>query len=329
MREATLHTWSMSIFEPPELMEPCKVYHINSIDAYRMMTFKISIQGGTKQWKPQVNHQRTWYWRVHKSQNYLNLFSFRLYWFWTIFETTNSSAEGECFEWKAIGQCSKGDSCSFRHDLASGNICVERQEGHSSSLAPKAKAQTDGQTPKVQAAEERALLEQEAEFRAEIPSEESVRILHSIFGTLPCVFVTSLNQDAHMVINADSDTLRPMCSPAKSWRKVVWKGQLLYSRTLYNLVVCLKILIGEKLFYGKLENWDQIAPSHSPRYVAPHQNSGKKGPSWGVIQKCEFHERSPCDPKFEEMTQDETLHQEQHVRGVAWYLAKSVYNLEK
>ena len=43
----------------------------------------------------------------------------------------------------------------------------------------------------------------------------------------------------------------------------------------------------------------------------------RKGPSRGVIQKCEFHERSPCDPKFEEMTQDETLHQEQHVRGVA------------
>ena len=28
---------------------------------------------------------------------------------------------GECYHWKAIGQCSKGDSCSFIHDLASGN----------------------------------------------------------------------------------------------------------------------------------------------------------------------------------------------------------------
>ena len=29
---------------------------------------------------------------------------------------------GECFQWKAHGQCSKGDSCSFSHDtIASGN----------------------------------------------------------------------------------------------------------------------------------------------------------------------------------------------------------------
>ena len=36
------------------------------------------------------------------------------------------------------------------------------------SLAPKAKAQTDGQIPSGQAAEERALLEQEERPRAEI-----------------------------------------------------------------------------------------------------------------------------------------------------------------
>ena len=79
VREANLHTWSMNTFQPPELMEPYKVYKINSIDAYRMMTFKITIQGGTKQWKPQVKHQRKWSWRVSASQNYLNQFSFRLY----------------------------------------------------------------------------------------------------------------------------------------------------------------------------------------------------------------------------------------------------------
>ena len=51
---------------------------------------------------------------------------------------------GECFHWKAIGQCSKGDSCSFSNDPASGNRCDQRQEGKSSSPAPNAQAQTDG-----------------------------------------------------------------------------------------------------------------------------------------------------------------------------------------
>ena len=54
---------------------------------------------------------------------------------------------GECYQWKATGQCSKGDSCSFRHCPASGNRCDQRHEGQSSSRASKAKAQTDGKRP--------------------------------------------------------------------------------------------------------------------------------------------------------------------------------------
>ena len=53
---------------------------------------------------------------------------------------------GECFQWKAKGQCLKGDSCSFRHDPASGNGCeAHRAKGRSSSLAPRSKAKTDGE----------------------------------------------------------------------------------------------------------------------------------------------------------------------------------------
>ena len=56
---------------------------------------------------------------------------------------------GECYHWKANGQCSKGDSCSFRHDPASGNRCeAQRAKGQSSSLAANLKAQTDGDTVK-------------------------------------------------------------------------------------------------------------------------------------------------------------------------------------
>ena len=42
-----------------------------------------------------------------------------------------------------------------------------------------------------------------------------------------------------------------------------------------------------------------------------------KGPSRGIIQKCEPRDRSPCSPRFEEGSQDETLHQERCARGVA------------
>ena len=50
---------------------------------------------------------------------------------------------------------------------------------------------------------------------------ESARFRHVIVGTLPCVSISSLGQDAHMAINAVSDTLRLMGSPAKSRGKVM------------------------------------------------------------------------------------------------------------
>ena len=78
---------------------------------------------------------------------------------------------GECYQWKAIGQCSKGDSCSFSHDPASGNRRHQRQEGQSSSpVHQKRRHRLTGRYPqKVQAAEERVLLEQGVRFRADIP----------------------------------------------------------------------------------------------------------------------------------------------------------------
>ena len=56
-------------------------------------------------------------------------------------------------------------------------------------------------------------------------------------------------------------------------------------------------------------------------HLAPNKNSGKKGPSRGIIQKSEPHERSPSAPKFGERSHEETLHQERCARRVASDLA--------
>ena len=58
-------------------------------------------------------------------------------------------------------------------------------------------------------------------------------------------------------------------------------------------------------------------------------NSGKKGPSQGIVQKCEHQEPNPSAPIFEERTQDETLKQERCARRDGWELAKDVCTLKK
>ena len=40
----------------------------------------------------------------------------------------------------------------------------------------------------------------------------------------------------------------------------------------------------------------------------------RKGPSQGIIQKCEPHERSLCTPQFGDRSHEETLHQERCAR---------------
>ena len=86
----------------------------------------------------------------------------------------------------------------------------------------------------------------------------------------------------------------------------------------------------EQIYSTERENWDHFTPSNSPRARGTTSKFGKRnGPSQGIIQKCEPHERDPCAPKFEERTQDETLQQERCARRVAWDLAKHVYKLNK
>ena len=58
-----------------------------------------------------------------------------------------------------------------------------------------------------------------------------------------------------------------------------------------------------------------------------HQNKirERNGSSRGIVQLCAFHERSPCAPKFEERSYEETLHKERCTRKAAWDLAKKTF----
>ena len=53
---------------------------------------------------------------------------------------------GDCWQWQATGQCSKGDSCGFHHGVrASGNGSeLHKQKERTSSPAPNSKATKDG-----------------------------------------------------------------------------------------------------------------------------------------------------------------------------------------
>ena len=119
---------------------------------------------------------------------------------------TDVSAErkvGECFQWKANGQCSKGNSCCFNHGSHSG------QRAQSSSSTSRAPTQTDGRKPYRCGSPRGA---SSSGLKGKRPckknSEERAQNRRVTSGTLPCVKITCLNLDASMVTSVIIYTLR-------------------------------------------------------------------------------------------------------------------------
>ena len=134
---------------------------------------------------------------------------------------------------------------------------------------------------------------------------------------------TSLRLDARLEEHVSSDMLLLRRSPARKSKKGGAKGSVasLKESTLFGCVSQdsyprKSVLRGE----GKLGSKHAVKFSKGTWHQKEIRE--RKGPSQGVVYGCGPHERSPCAPKSEERSQQETLHQERCVRRVAWDLAK-------
>ena len=175
---------------------------------------------------------------------------------------------GERFQWRAQGQCSKGDSCRFSLDplLASGNSGgSQRRKGRSSSPACHSKAkQTDG---------EKGDTEENSDKKVRLCVDVKFEITRRVsFGIFPCVWTASLKKSCKCRLRRVEEYVKPN----RGRKKVVRKGQLLFCRSLHKWVVYLKILIRESPFYVNQEDWDRNTPSNSPKAPGTESKFGKE-----------------------------------------------------
>ena len=141
---------------------------------------------------------------------------------------------GECFQWKANGSCSKGDSCSFLHSHASENRETSAEEvkntgvsglkpavdnerrrkgkGQASSSVPTGKRQTDDRRPKS--------------LKASPGTKAKKKSLSVEDKMNKIVVVKSLPKDAFVAIVAYFDMLMVRGNPARGRKKRVLKEQL-------------------------------------------------------------------------------------------------------
>ena len=130
---------------------------------------------------------------------------------------------GDRWQWKANGQCSKGDSCSFRHDMNKRAKSTQPNPSPGSSTQQSVKNASRSRSPGGRSPSGKWL-----DCRARITSKE-VAPLHSVkSGILQSACSTSQKMDADLRRSALMHIARLMNSLAKGLKRMVTEVQWLF-----------------------------------------------------------------------------------------------------
>ena len=221
---------------------------------------------------------------------------------------------GECHQWKATGQCSKGDGCSFCHDDS-----TRGEKTQSSSPVPRPQTHNDGRKP--------------SKGKSPRGSSPTGRRNQKACRRYLTGNTAKKNRDANSSKSACSGTPRLTASPTKSRRKVVEKDRLPYGRIRSNWVAYHRTKSHRNPNRFLRKSTKSLGPKRSVQFskgTIRHGKIGKiKGPSQGVTGQCEPHDRSPHAPKIEDRTHEETLQQERCSRRDVWEMAKNANMLKE
>ena len=135
----------------------------------------------------------------------------------------------ECFQWKAHGQCSKGDSCSFSHDPSPLETRAKVRDEKDDRLLPHPTRRQSGLTARnIKPHRDQAINKKNSsDKRSEIPCRiKFCKNLSCGFWQPPACLNNKSEKIVYMATNAVSDMLRQMESPTISRKRVVREDQL-------------------------------------------------------------------------------------------------------
>ena len=223
---------------------------------------------------------------------------------------------GECYQWKTTESCSKGESCSFLHKPASGNRQVNVESARGSGLKPanegvrEGKEQTSFSVLKVRA-------------RTDIKNSTSLEARPATGAKIPCAWRAKCKRSSCDFRHP------PVCRNYKSESRCIHGSNCLFRHAdgeekpskrskKESTQGAGAILKHRKVQVCVSQNSDpkksilrkagQVRGNASAGHTCKF--SGRtwyeirirdtKGPSLGIIQKGDTHNRNPSAPKFEE-----------------------------
>ena len=264
---------------------------------------------------------------------------------------------GDCWQWEANGQCSKGDNCSFRHDVNKRAKMTQPNPSPNSFMQQNERKASRTRSPRGKSPSGRM---------SRWPCKDYLKgtCTNSFCEWHPpeCLFYKTKSgcrfgekcSYAHRQVD-EQPSKRSKKNDDKSAVAMLKKYEL-HDRT-GQPVVCrdtrhaqghgpvgcsssntrqlgcvFQDMEPPKLSSILRKSSDMQKPIQRVKFtkaIARHTKIRDQNPSLGLICPGEPHQRSPNAPKFEDRSQEETEWQEQGAREAAWKLAKSVFKLKE
>ena len=234
---------------------------------------------------------------------------------------------GDCWPWKANGQCSKGDNFIFRHD----------KDKRAKLTQPNPSPSSLRQQNERKASRTRSLSGRSPSGKmARLPCKDYLK------GTCTTPFCEKWHPPECLFYKSENRCrFREKCpyahrqvdeQPSKRSQNNEDKSAVALLTITRQLVAYIKIWSRRSLhrFCGRAQTI--LKPIRCVRFtkaVLRRANIRNQNPSFGMSCPGNPHQRNPNPPKFEDRSQEETEWQERCVREAAWKLTKSVLKLKE
>ena len=233
---------------------------------------------------------------------------------------------GDCWQWKVNGQCSKGDSCSFQHDMSK----------RAKSTQPNSSPRSSTQQSVKNASRTRNL-------RGRSPSGKMARLPCKDYlkGTCTTPFCEKWPPPECLFYKTKSGCrFGEKCSfahrqvdeqPSKRSQKngdISAVAMLKISRQLGCVFQDMEPPKSTTILRKSSNILNPIRCVRFTEAVLRHANTRDQNPSLGMICPGDPHQRNPNAPKFEDRSQEETEWQERCAREAAWRLAKKIIKIQ-
>ena len=196
---------------------------------------------------------------------------------------------GDCWQWKANGQGSKGENCSFRHDINKRAKSTQPNPSPGSSTQQNAKKCIENQ----ESWRQKPKWENGSTAVQGLPLR-NLHQLHSVkSGILRSACSTSRKMDADFGKSALMHTARLTNSPAKGLKRMVAKRCSGYVENYTTIGSRVSRYGAAEVFIDFAEELKHTETNRFTEAVVRHANIRDQNPSLGMICPSDPHQRNP------------------------------------